>query len=71
MKTYRVLTYDIDEDEYTPQSGLSLPWCGLTLWRLKQALRELRGMGYQCHRRRAEDGSHFDNDRWVLVQREE
>jgi hypothetical protein len=42
--TYSVRTWDVDLQEYTPQAGLSLPWDGLSLWQLKQALRELRLM---------------------------
>ena len=69
--TYSVRTWDGDEQAYTPQAGLSLPWCGLTLWQLKAALRELRDMGYSCHRTRDHDGGHDDNDWCVLVERDD
>lgn len=69
--TYTVRTWDGDEQRYTPQDGLSLPWSGLTLWQLKAALKELRGMGYSCHRRRDSDGGHDDNDWCVLVERDD
>lgn len=69
--TYSVRTWDMDEQAYTPQPGLSLPWRGLTLWQLRQALKELRNMGYPAHRIRSERGTHNDNDWAVLVEREE
>lgn len=69
--TYSVRTWDTDEQAYTPQEGLSLPWHGLTLWQLKAALRELRRMGYSCHRLRDTDGGHDSNDWCVLVERDD
>ena len=69
--TYSVRTWDTDAQAFTPQDGLSLPWEGLTLWQLKQALRELRGMGYTAHRYRDDDGGHYDNDTCVLVERDD
>lgn len=69
--TYSVRTWDGDLERYTPQAGLSLPWRGLTIWQLRAALRELRGMGYTAHRYRDEDGEHFDNDYYVLVERDD
>jgi hypothetical protein len=69
--TYSVRTWDTDEQRYTPQDGLSLPWRGLTLWQLRQALRELQGMGYTCHRYRDSNGDHADNDYYVLVERDD
>lgn len=69
--TYSVRTWDTDEQAYTPQVGMSLPWQGLTLWQLKVALRELRDMGYSCHRTRDPDGGHDDNDWCVLVERDD
>lgn len=67
--TYSVRTWDTDMDAYTPQAGMSLPWEGLSLWQLRDALRELRSMGYPCHRFRDADGNHCDNDTFVLVER--
>ena len=69
--TYSVRTWDTDEQAYTPQAGLSLPWRGLTLWQLRAALKELKGMGYSCHRFRDEDGDHSANDYAVLVERDD
>ncbi len=69
--TYSVRTWDSDKQAYTPQVGLSLPWRGLSLWRLRQALCELRGMGYSAHRFRDNDGDHCDNDYAVLVERDD
>ena len=69
--TYSVRTWDTDQQAYTPQAGLSLPWRGLSLWQLKAALKELRGMGYAAHRSRDESGSHDDNDWAVLVERDD
>lgn len=69
--TYSVRTWDEELQAYTPQAGLSLPWCGLTLWQLKAALRELRRMGYSAHRYRDPDGGHDANDWCVLVERDD
>jgi hypothetical protein len=69
--TYSVRTWDTDEQAYTPQAGLSLPWRGLTLWQLKVALKELREFGYSAHRYRCENGGHEDNDPMVLVERDD
>jgi hypothetical protein len=69
--TYSVRTWDADLQQYTPQAGLSLPWCGLTLWQLRRALQQLRVNGYSCHRRRDADGGHDDNDYYVLVERDD
>lgn len=71
MHTYSVRTWDFERQAYTPQVGLSVTWFGLTLWQLKAALKELRGMGYSCHRRRDSDGGHDDNDWCVLVERDD
>lgn len=69
--TYTVRTWDTDQQAYTPQVGLSVPWCGLTLWQLKTALRELREIGYSAHRFRDENGEHDSNDWSVLVERDD
>jgi hypothetical protein len=63
--TYRVRTWDAEAGEWTPQAGLSLPSHGLSLGQLRAALKELRQMGYSCHRTR--DG---DSDPFVLVEKE-
>ncbi len=69
--TYSVRTWDMDEQAFTPQVGLSQPWHGLSMWQLKQALKELKAMGYECHRYRDENGGHECNDTSVLVERED
>jgi len=69
MHTYSIRTWDGEVQAYTPQDRLSLPWHGLTLWQLRAAMRELRCMGYRCHRRRSPDGDHDDNDSYVLIER--
>jgi hypothetical protein len=68
--TYSVRTWDMDLQEYTPQAGLSLPWDGLSLWQLKQALCELRSMGYSAHRVRMGAGD-WDSDSAVFVERDD
>lgn len=66
---YSVGTYDWEIGRYTPQAGLSVPSFNITLPQLRQAVRELKGMGYSCHRIRDEDGEHDDNDSNVLIER--
>jgi hypothetical protein len=69
MALYSVGTWDTDEQAYTPQSGLSVPAFNITLRQLRQAIRELRGMGYTVHYRRDSDGGHQNNDYSVLIER--
>lgn len=66
---YSVGTWDIEKQDYTPQRGLSVPSFNCTLPQLRQALRELRRMGYSCRRFRSPDGDHENNDWSVLVER--
>ena len=66
---YSVKTWDMDSHAYTPQAGLTVPSQNVPLWTLKKVLCELRSMGYSCHYRRALDGTHDDNDSYVLVAR--
>jgi len=66
---YSVGTWDTDQQAYTPQVGLSVPSLNVPIGTLRQAMRELRRMGYPCHRRRDSDGSYDDNDWAVLVER--
>jgi len=66
---YSVGTWDPHKQAYTPQRGLSVPSFNITQAQLRVALKELRGMGYAAHRRRDADGSHDDNDFFVLVER--
>jgi hypothetical protein len=65
--TFRVLTWDRDKQEYTPQVGVSCH--GLTWSGLRAALKELRRMSYGAWRVRCADGSH-DSDPEVLVEKE-
>lgn len=66
---YSVMTWDTDEQAYTPQAGMTVPSQNVPLSGLLAALRQLRSMGYSCHYRRDADGSHDDNDWSVLVER--
>lgn len=66
---YSVGTWDTDLQAYTPQIGLTVPSQNVNLATLREVLRQLRGMGYDCHRRRGVDGSYDDNDASVLVER--
>ena len=66
---YSIGTWDTDREAYTPQRGLSVPSFNITLRQLRTALRELRNMGYSCHRYRDQDGDHWDTDTSVLVER--
>lgn len=69
MPLYSVGTWDADLQTYTPQIGLSVPSVNVPLWTLLQIIRELRKMGYECHRLRSSDGNHFINDSSVLIER--
>ena len=69
MPLYSVGTWDADLQDYTPQIGLSVPSVNVPLWTLLQIIRELREMGYECHRLRGSDGNHFVNDSSVLIER--
>jgi hypothetical protein len=66
---YSIATWDMEQQAYTPQSGLTVPSDNVPLSGVLAALRQLRGMGYSCHRRRDLDGTHDDNDWCVLVER--
>lgn len=66
---YSVGTWDMQTQRYTPQAGLSVPAFNITLAQLRQAVRELRSMGYSAHRRRTADGDHLDNDSSVMIER--
>lgn len=66
---YSVGTWDTYKQSYSPQAGLSVPSFNITLAQLRQAVRELKRMGYSCHRFRDSDGSHDDNDWAVLIER--
>ena len=66
---YSIGTYDTDAQGYTPQSGVSVPAFNITRAQLRRAMKELRGMGYTCHRFRDPDGGHDDNDTSVIIER--
>ena len=61
---YSIRTWDTESQSFTPQEGV--PSRHLTLFQLRQAMRELRKIGYPCDRNK--DGS---SDPSVLVEREE
>lgn len=69
MASYSIGTWDADRQSYTPQSGLTVPSYNINIHQLRQAMRELRAIGYSCHRRRDADGTHDDNDPSVLIER--
>lgn len=64
---YSVGTWDTDLQAFTPQLGLAEPSINVALWQVRAVLRELREMGYSCHRVR--DGDEHDSDPYVLVER--
>lgn len=66
---YSIGTWDTDLQAYTPQCNQGSPWLNITIGQLKNAMRELRCIGYSCHRYRDADGSHEDNDINVLIER--
>lgn len=64
----------MDDQAYTRQEGLSVPSENVPWRMLLTIYRELRAMGYSCHRNRyLEEGSgqwcHDDNDTFVLIER--
>ena len=66
---YSVGSWDTDIQAYSPQEGLSVPSFNVPLAVLVKIIRELRTMGYSCHRFRDADGGHEDNDWSVLIER--
>jgi len=66
---YSIGTWDMDLQAYTPQKGLTVPCINVPLPTMRQVVRELRQMGYSCHRIRSSDGSHEMNDWSVLIER--
>ncbi len=63
---YTVRTWDMDEQAYTPQVGLSVPSENVPWRTLVTIYRELRSMGYSCYR---EPTDHDANDWCVLIER--
>ncbi len=68
-RLYSVGTWDTDLQAYTPQVGLDGPSINVTRRELRRQIRELRSVGYSAHRRRDSDGTHDDNDFYVLIER--
>lgn len=66
---YSIATWNPDRQAYTPQRGLSVPSFNITWKQLIIAVRQLRSMGYSCHRFRDSDGDYDDNDWTVLIER--
>lgn len=66
---YSIGTWDMDLQAYTPQVGLTVPCQNVPLATMRQVVRELRRMGYSCHRRMDKYGDHEDNDPSVLIER--
>lgn len=66
---YSIGTWDTDEQAYTPQAGLSFPSQNVPWRTLLNVVRELKSMGYSCHRYRDADGGYDDNDWCVLIER--
>jgi hypothetical protein len=66
---YTISTWDYERQAYTPQQGLSVPATKVSWRGLLAAVRELKAMGYSCHRIRAADGTHDDNDHAVMIER--
>lgn len=68
MAEYCIGTWDMEEQSFTPQSGLD-KWYGLSLGELRSALKELRRIGYLAYRYRL-DGD-YESDPMTLVERVE
>jgi hypothetical protein len=66
---YTITTWDDERQAFTPQQGLSVPATNVSWRGLLAAVRELKAMGYSCHRVRAADGTHDDNDCAVMIER--
>lgn len=66
---YSIGTWDTEAQAYTPQAGLTVPSQNVPWRTMLEVLRQLRRMGYTCHRFRDADGGHYDNDPMVLVER--
>lgn len=66
---YSVGTWDTEQQAYTPQAGLTVPSQNVPWRTLLEVVRQLKRMGYSCHRYRDADGSHDDNDTSVLIER--
>jgi len=66
-RKYRVLTWDIDQQKFTPQKGVrSGPY---TLFGLRKAIKKLRALGYSAHRKFSPDHYSGYSDPCVSVER--
>lgn len=65
---YSIGTWDMDLQAYSPQAGLA-NCINIPRDVLRTRMRALRCMGYTVHRRRDPDGTHDDNDFYVLIER--
>ncbi len=66
---YSITTWDYEKQAFTAQEGLSVPSINVSWRGLLAAVRELKALGYSCHRVRASDGTHDDNDCAVMIER--
>jgi hypothetical protein len=69
MPSYSVGTWDTEKQAYTPQDGLTVPCINVGWKTLLEIVRQLKNMGYSCHRLRDPNGGHDDNDWTVLIER--
>lgn len=71
---YSVGTWDEELQAYTPQIGMTVPAFNITIGQLRQAVRDLRRLGYTAHRKRDPSAGdealmYEDNDWAVLIER--
>lgn len=64
---YSIGTWNPERSAFTPDS-LSVPSFNIARAQLVTAMRELRQLGYTCHRKRS-DGDYDDNDPSVIIER--
>ena len=65
---YSIGTWSIDDQAYTPQSGLK-NCINITMAELRKRIKALRCMGYTAHRRGNIRDGHDDSDVYVLIER--
>ena len=65
---YCIGTWDTDAQAFLPHPLHLHSWYGLSLWQLRQRMRDLQECGYSCHRFRDPEGTHYDNDTSVLIE---
>jgi hypothetical protein len=66
---YRIRTWDPNRETYTPQRGIGRS-SNLTLWQLRERMKDLRRIGFSCHRVRLSCGEHI-GDAEVLIERDD